>query len=328
MVWVRPRWLLNVSAIVVVLVITGHAAAQSDADTDQRDADTDQRDADTDALPQRTVVASRCVGGQPLVDGALDEPEWTAGEAGATMTDPSNPAQSPNTVELRALWDDAALYLGIQVQDSDLRMGGEDVWRDDAVEIFFDARFDRTERFSPDDFQIIINAMGSLRYNPGPLGPDLSPGVFQHAVAVGAEGFSVEMRLSWQHMAQWDVFPSEGMLMGLNFVNDDRDLRDGVEERYDFDWMGNPSYHRPQQWGILELSPAGPQCSPADGDADAASDIDSDATDAALDADLDAAQGLGTVRTALGGCIVAATPPVLPPFVLMVLVFAVRRKVT
>src|SRR5690348_1009139 len=67
---------------------------------------------------RRTVRAARAAG--PIsIDGVLDEPAWQAAEVGTGLiqTEPDDGAPATAATRFRVLWDDAAIYVGIECDD-------------------------------------------------------------------------------------------------------------------------------------------------------------------------------------------------------------------
>lgn len=85
------------------------------------------------ADPTYTIVAPRA--GRPLrVDGRLEEADWRlVGRADASVIGRGN-----NRVAFGLLWDATALYVGVRVEDRELRHDSARAWEDDSVEVFID----------------------------------------------------------------------------------------------------------------------------------------------------------------------------------------------
>ncbi len=104
------------------------------------------------------------VGNAPAVDGDLsDWPEGTelllnAGTAGY-IHPRSIPSLDDLSGSIRALWDANNLYLGIAVVDDAIVADSVDIWRDDAVELGFDAA-DDNKGGGLDDHKLTINIDG------------------------------------------------------------------------------------------------------------------------------------------------------------------------
>src|SRR5258705_6977553 len=74
-----------------------------------------------DSAARRVAQAVRRTGDIHL-DGKLDEPDWQRAPAVTDFTQswPTPGARAPDQTEVRVLYDDAALYVGIRMFDSQL----------------------------------------------------------------------------------------------------------------------------------------------------------------------------------------------------------------
>ena len=91
------------------------------------------------ALGFRTLHAERARAGIRL-DGVLDEPAWQGAEAGADFRQsyPSDKAPGSERTEVRVLYDDAALYVGVRLFDSRPDSIASQLARRDATGIYSD----------------------------------------------------------------------------------------------------------------------------------------------------------------------------------------------
>ncbi|MDP9279452.1 MAG: hypothetical protein M3P00_08525, partial [Gemmatimonadota bacterium] len=73
----------------------------------------------TDSAARRVAQAVRRIGDIHL-DGKLDEPDWRRAPAITDFTQawPTPGARAPDQTDVRVLYDDAALYVGIRMFDS------------------------------------------------------------------------------------------------------------------------------------------------------------------------------------------------------------------
>jgi hypothetical protein len=111
----------------------------------------------------RQVRASR-VGEEIKMDGRLDEPAWSRADAATDfrMEEPTEGAPASERTEVRVLFDDKNLYVGIQAFDSEpARINSRELVRDasfsndDKVEILLDTYHDRRNAF-----RFAVNPLG------------------------------------------------------------------------------------------------------------------------------------------------------------------------
>lgn len=257
------------------------------------------------------------------IDGQFDEPAWSE-TASVTFSDPSG--VSDNTIVVRALWDDDAVYIAFEIDDADLRTGDGDVWDDDSVELFIDPELNRGERFQPDDIQVIVNTVSDSFYAHGES--RTLPETVTFGVWTGEGGYDVEMRLTWEEIGRE---PATGLRMGLDAVNNDRDED---ETRHYYDWANLEVFHFPAGWGVLELTGDDDPGADGDGDVDADGDGDADGdADAGDEGDAELDKNDGISGDTVGACecsIVATRAPLenmgLVLSILGLLAFASLRR--
>ncbi len=177
-----------------------------------------------------------------VVDGNLDDAAWSTTRSVIF----SNPKRSDNITEAKILWNMQSIFLSYKITDTKLETQTGAVHLDDAVEFFFDTKFNRAVPYDADDAHVIVSIGGRV-YADGLLNV---PSVSLAVVSNPGVGATFEIAIPW---AVLKTTPINGLKMGLLLGNDDRDS--GVVGTYD--WMGIidtvGSYYTPSQWGTLTL---------------------------------------------------------------------------
>ena len=139
--------------------------------------------------------------GPIAIDGRLDEEAWArAPTAGAFLQrQPSEGAAATEPTEMRVLFDDGAVYVGVRLRDGEPRRIGrqlsrrDDVAEADSFSLFLDPHHDHLTGV---EFQ--VSAAGVQRdaavYDDS-FETDAWDAVWESAVAVDSEGWVVEMRI-------------------------------------------------------------------------------------------------------------------------------------
>ena len=154
----------------------------------------------------------------PTIDGALDEAEWNLTTAATQLAN----GASDNTVTFGVLWDETYLYVGAKVLDNNLFNDSDNVFQDDAVEVFLDVN-NNGGAYDFTDNQFIKGYSDTSLFISR-----ASTGTILHAWAAVDGGYSVELAIPW---ASLDVTPSDGLTIGFDVGNDDDDdggNRDGL----------------------------------------------------------------------------------------------------
>ncbi|HUG39695.1 MAG TPA: DUF5916 domain-containing protein [Longimicrobiales bacterium] len=186
----------------------------------------------TDALGQRAEAAGGPSGGNGTlclaerrseirIDGLLDEPAW---EGAPVVTDfvqgePVEGAAAEQPTEVRLLFDDEAIYVGARLAEPGGRIARQLVRRDetgqaDYFEVSFDPNRDRRT-----GYQFRVSAAGVQRdayLFDDDRQDDSWNAVWEAEVAVGRDGWSVEMRIPWSQVRYEPG--SRPQTWGVNFV--------------------------------------------------------------------------------------------------------------
>ncbi len=164
------------------------------------------------------LVRAFPVASPPTIDGSLED--WpTGGEvllnanAASYVAPRSIPSLDDLSGSLRMLWDDQNLYIALAVTDDHIVADSADVWRDDVVELGFDAARDYQK--GADDHKITLNVDGRVTDWGAPIA---SLTVVTKAVP---GGWNMEIAIPRQTLAapQWQ----DGVRMGFDWTLHDDD---------------------------------------------------------------------------------------------------------
>jgi hypothetical protein len=225
--------------------------------------------------------APRAGGPPPKIDGKLDDEIWRTAALTGPLVDVTSGAPNstfPVNAAVRVAWDDAALYLAFEVQDTRLiggfKPGERDahLWEKECVEIMIDPDGDGDNR---DYYELQISPQNLIfdsqfdEYNRPRGGPD---GPFGHqewaiqgqtAVAVDGtldddsdqdHGYTVEAAISWASFAKAQRSPPRpGDVWRMNFY--------GMKRNGGVSWspiLGEGNFHKASRFGrVMFLGPGG-----------------------------------------------------------------------
>jgi len=130
-------------------------------------------------------------------------------------------------------------------------------WLDDAIEIFFDADFDRNIGGPTLGFegQYVLTANGARRENEASnpaFGPDAD---WYGAASLTSKGFQVEFKVTKSALSN----PADGATLGFHICQDDDDQGGGIRKAQP-GWCGRA--HTESTYGTLKLLATGPVSSP------------------------------------------------------------------
>jgi len=225
------------------------------------------------AVPSLTVSK---VTTPPTIDGRLDEPVWTSGDAPTTaaFVNTMNGASAQPVAHARMLWDDEHLYVGFEVQDdqlkSSLREHDDHLWEQDAVELFLDPSGRGLNYFelqiSPRG--VTFDTRYDSRRNPQPIGhADWESHMRAVAVTQGTvddddadQGYTVEAAIPWASFATGSPAPSRptpATVWRANFYV--MDARDGSQRAVAWSAPRVGDFHVPDRFGrLLFQDPSAP----------------------------------------------------------------------
>ncbi len=142
------------------------------------------------------LVAQR---GTVTVDGNVED-AWSVVEA--TPLNASNSYYVPASATVKALWDDAYLYLLVEVKDDEVNP------ELDSVEFFIDTLWDKAKAYEDDDYNFSVLANGTSSMMSG-------DGSFLHGVGNAEAGYAVEVGIKLEGLL------TDGWVMGFDLrVND------------------------------------------------------------------------------------------------------------
>ncbi|CCQ33656.1 endoglucanase protein [Halorhabdus tiamatea SARL4B] len=182
----------------------------------------------------------------PSIDGELGD-TWIRTTPYDLSTWTIEPTDSVDlAAEWRALWDDTALYLGVSVTDEDIDTDADEVWRNDAAELYLDLDSSREESYDGnDDLQLVFPRDGGVQ--AGANSAPIADAVQVASVEVEG-GWRVETAVPW---AAYEVEPSPGDRIGFDI----HVIDGGGESRSKRSWAADSdvAWEHPRAFGIVEL---------------------------------------------------------------------------
>ncbi|MES1221396.1 MAG: sugar-binding protein, partial [Bacteroidota bacterium] len=162
------------------------------------------------ANAQSTINAKKRIGAL-TINGTPNETDW---DLSNTMT--RTILGSPNnTVQFGVLWDAQNLYVGINVTDATKKNESQNVWDDDAIEVFIDAE-NNGGSYGTNDRQFIKGWKTNDIWEKN----NRTTGVV-HAWAQTASGYSIELQIPWSNFGISN--PASGLRIGFDIACDDDD---------------------------------------------------------------------------------------------------------
>ncbi|MCM5663883.1 LamG-like jellyroll fold domain-containing protein [Galbibacter mesophilus] len=157
------------------------------------------------------------------IDGILDESVWNLNTDIAKVIS----GEGNNTGVFGVLWDNNYLYVGVRVLDDNLVNDSDDVFQDDAVEIYIDPENDGGS-YGPFDFQLIKGYNDEGLFSLKPFN-----GEILHKTTNIDGGYVVEMAIPWSGLG---TLPGNNKTIGLDVGFDDDD--DGDNRDAQALWSG------------------------------------------------------------------------------------------
>ncbi len=146
--------------------------------------------------------------GSPVIDGNIDK-VWSKVQA-VTPRFPSDQAEASAT--FKALWDDRALYVLVEVKDKQLSAESVTPYMQDSLEIFLDENHDQTQEYGLDDLHFRVNYKNAPSVDNGKVER------FYTASKRVNGGYLIEARVALESP------PANGKVMGLELqINDAKD---------------------------------------------------------------------------------------------------------
>ncbi|MAS96725.1 MAG: hypothetical protein CMO55_26335 [Verrucomicrobiales bacterium] len=206
-----------------------------------------------------SVAGARRVSSPPEIDGVEDQlwesqpvhPNAFLGENKVNEID----SEEDHSSSWRAVWDDEALYVLIEVVDNADGRGNDKPWSNDSAEIFIDADHGRTQKLDGVNDYLLFFDPSRTDIFPGIGSVEVTAGM-DHVTRRTSQGFRTEVKIPWSDLG---VRPREGFEIGFNVASNDTDETEG-KRRSQLTWTPKVSgdFGRPDRMGVLILSGAGP----------------------------------------------------------------------
>lgn len=204
---------------------------------------------DTNPSPIKDVLKTSVV---PVIDGSLD-PIWgnVTGQSIEKVIIPTISGPTDLSANFKALWDDQYFYILVQVTD-DVKKNdsGNEPYKDDAVELFFDINNDKATTYDNNDVQYTFRWNDNTIY-AGPSGRSTSNVEFK--ILDSQSGYVLEARIPWSTLQGTPVIDKK---IGLDVhVNDDDD---GGERDGKISWASasDDAWQNPSLIGVGNLGGA------------------------------------------------------------------------
>jgi len=208
---------------------------------------------------EQRICAPRRIDTPPLIDGKLSDAAWseTATLGGFTVRGTDQPADPPT--EIKLLFDDSALYLGIRCLEPEpdslsrsYRERDDEVWRhDDCIQVYIDESF--LPESSPSTahyYRFALNA-NSVQFDAKDGGEGWN-GQWQSAVVAGGDHWTAELAILWSS------FERSRAPEGIWRIQVYRHRTIGSQEFSNWS-PGEGSWYDGQRFGYMAMSnPAGP----------------------------------------------------------------------
>ncbi|MDF1824096.1 MAG: sugar-binding protein [Verrucomicrobiales bacterium] len=201
-----------------------------------------------------SVATARYVSSSPVIDQGNDS-IWDSQAVKVNRFEGDRMEAAPlsnrdHSSQWRAIWNEKALYVLIEVVDSDADSSNERVWANDSVEVFIDADNSRGTGFDGVNDHFLFFEPGSESITPGvgALSPD--PGI-SHEAHRTVDGFRVEVCLPWAGLG---IRPRGGLRLGFNVASNDSDPGDAARSQLSWTPKTGSDWSRPDRMGSLILS--------------------------------------------------------------------------
>jgi len=149
--------------------------------------------------------------GTIIVDGTMD-PVWENVEPMELRMTTAESAEPEATAKGRALWDEDALYVLMEVKDPNLDVTGGEVHTQDSVEIFIDELNNKLSSYDGDDKQYRVNFVNKQAY----YGVTCVADLITSETIQTENGYIVEMAIEWTRLQ-----PEAGKIIGFEMqIND------------------------------------------------------------------------------------------------------------
>lgn len=149
--------------------------------------------------------------GKVAVDGEIDA-AWDAIDAMPLSIATAESADPEATAQGKAMWDEEALYVLMEVKDPNLDVAGGEVHTQDSVEVFIDEMNNKMTSYDGDDKQYRVNCENKASFN----GSTCTADSLTSAVKKTEDGYIVEVAIKWTSLQ-----PEAGKIIGFEMqIND------------------------------------------------------------------------------------------------------------
>ncbi|MGB8224225.1 MAG: carbohydrate-binding family 9-like protein [Polyangiales bacterium] len=226
-----------------------------------------------DRMPSLPVLAVARATRPPMLDGLLDDPDWSAAHSTGAFVETRNGGPAPVQTSAKLLWDDRNLYVGVDVNDTLLRSShtqrDDHLWEQDCVEVMIDPDGDGKSYFeiqvSPR--ALVFDTRYEARRVPKPFGHVDWDGKIRVGVSVRGtldddehdDGYTIEMAIPWQAFSldgKPEASPAIGDQWRANFYV--MDLLADRQQAAAWSPLGIGDFHVPSRFGILAFEGAMP----------------------------------------------------------------------
>ncbi len=207
-----------------------------------------------------------------FIDGDLSETAWI--DAFSVSLTNSNGIE--HQVKIKAVWDDEAIYMAYEINDSDLIASviSPDgvIWNEDSVEWGIDTHNNGgsiadpdSHHMLPDDYHGIINILNTHYDEQGTVSglPSISwNGTWESAVLINGtindslesdSGYTVEVKIPWSEIG-YSSAPDEDIIVRMGFLINDKNTSSMNYAMWTSD--GGSSFANPANWQEVIISPS------------------------------------------------------------------------
>jgi hypothetical protein len=202
---------------------------------------------------------AQAVRGTPEIDGEMDEAYEQAPAIPVDKVIRDQPVNEAVSAVARALWDEEAFYLFVEVIDPDVVLDEDQFfspWERDSIEVYVDEQNERNPGdYDDNDYQYIVDALGNTHAGSDGL-RGASPRLYEsadQAVVLTDTGYIIELRLPWQT----DVGAGDTIGFDIKINARDQFFEKQTELRFGtaFDVAAGHynAYSNPEVFALLEL---------------------------------------------------------------------------
>jgi endo-1,4-beta-xylanase len=153
-------------------------------------------------LPKETRKATALYA-TPVIDGQVDS-VWDAAQA--LPINQNLMAWQGATGTAKVLWDDAALYVLIQVPGAELNKASPNTYEQDSIEVFVDENNNKSSFYESDDGQFRVNFDNETSFNPASIASG-----FVSATSISGKSYTVEVKIPLR-----TIKPANGTQLGFD----------------------------------------------------------------------------------------------------------------